>query len=154
MATLPLTEGLFTWPDADPVLLGGQCPACSAITFPTRSGCPRCGSTGLTEYRLAKTGVLWSWTSQGFMPKAPFVGEFASSEPFEPWFVGVVELPGELRLESILVGCTQATLRIGMPMRLDIMPFRIDDAGNQIVTYAFRPAPVTAPTDTKEAGRA
>jgi uncharacterized OB-fold protein len=139
VATIPISEGLFTWPADEPALIGGQCPTCAAMTFPVRTGCPRCGAVGLDRRPLSRTGRLWAWTSQGFLPKAPFAGQFVSAEAFEPWFVGVVELPGQLRLESILVDCTQDALRIDMPMRLVTMPFRTDDAGNEVVTFAFTP---------------
>jgi len=144
VATVPIAEELLTWPDGEPALLGGRCPSCTAVTFPLRSGCPRCGATGLERYPLSRAGALWTWTSQGFLPKAPFTGQFVSEDAFEPWFVGVIELPGELRVESILTGCTQDTLRIGMPMQLVTMPFRTDDSGNEVVTFAF--APDSAPT--------
>jgi len=139
VATVPISEGLFTWPADEPALIGGQCPGCGAVTFPLRTGCPRCGTVDLERHLLGRTGTLWSWTSQGFLPKAPFTGQFVPAEGFEPWFVGVVELPGELRLESILAGCTQDTLRIGMPLRLVMMPFRTDHLGNEVVTFAFAP---------------
>ena len=104
VATIPISEGLFTWPTDEPALIGGRCPGCEAVTFPLRTGCPRCGTVDLERQLLSRTGTLWSWTSQGFPPKAPFTGQFVSAAGFEPWFVGVVELPGELRLESILAG--------------------------------------------------
>jgi uncharacterized protein len=140
MATRPIAEGILTWPDDDPSLLGGRCRECGTYTFPARAGCPRCGSTTMESRPLERTGTLWTWTSQGFVPKSPFAGTFYSADPFEPWFVGLVELPGQLRLESLLVGCTQDTLRIGMPMRLVTMPFSSDGDGDEIVTFAFTPA--------------
>jgi len=140
MAARPIAEGLFTWPDDDPSLIGGCCRDCGSYTFPIRTGCPACGSTALQERLLERTGALWTWTSQGFAPKAPFAGTFFATDPFEPWFVGVIELDGQLRLESLLVGCTQDTLRIGMPMRLVLMTFAITADGDDIVTFAFTPA--------------
>jgi uncharacterized OB-fold protein len=139
VAAVPIAQGLFTWHEGEPTLIGGQCPRCEAVTFPFRPGCPRCGAADLDQRLLSRTGTLWTWTSQGFLPKAPFTGQFVSAEDFQPWFVGVIELPGELRLESLLVGCAQDTLRIGMPMRLVTMPFRTDDAGEEVVTFAFTP---------------
>ena len=139
MARQPIAEGLFTGLDDDPSLLGAQCLSCGTYTFPVRAGCPNCGSTAMETRPLERTGTLWTWTTQGFVPKVPFTGTFFATDPFEPWFVGLIELPGQLRLESILVGCSQETLRIGMPMRLVIMPFRTDDSGATIVTFAFTP---------------
>jgi uncharacterized OB-fold protein len=54
-----------------------------------------------------------------------------------PYGVGYVELPDEVRVESRLT--TTESLRIGMDMELVLMPFRTDDAGNEVVTFAFRP---------------
>jgi uncharacterized OB-fold protein len=155
MSRHPIAEGIFTWPDDDPSLIGGCCTRCGTYTFPARAGCPKCGATTMEPRHLERTGTLWTWTSQGFVPKAPFAGTFFSAEPFEPWYVGLIELPGQLRLESILVGCTQETLRIGMPMRLVVMPLRSTSEGDEIVTFAFAPAEgATAPVDdVKEARR-
>jgi len=159
MAARPIAEGLFTWPDRDPSLIGGCCRDCGAYSFPIRTGCPGCGGTALEERLLERTGTLWTWTSQGFAPKAPFTGTFLVTDPFEPWFVGLIELDGQLRLESLLVGCTQDTLRIGMPMRLALMPFAATADGEEIVTFAFTPAEagddaVTRPGTSPEAAGA
>ena len=147
MGRQPIADGLFTGPDDDPRLIGGRCPGCAAYTFPARTGCPSCGGTAIEPCLLERTGSLWTWTSQGFVPKAPFTGSFFSADAFEPWFVGLIELPGQLRVESILVGCTQEGLRIGMPMRLVLMPFASTSSGDEIVTFAFTP-------DRAEAGEA
>ena len=56
-----------------------------------------------------------------------------------PFAVGYVELPGEVKVETRLVECDATTLRIGMEMELVIVPFRTDDDGNEVVTFAFRP---------------
>jgi uncharacterized protein len=136
----PIAEGLFTWPDDEPSLLGAQCRACGAMTFPVRPGCPRCGATELEGCRLGREGTLWTWTSQGFAPKAPFSGNLlAGSGRFTPWYVGLIEIPGQLRVEGILVDVTEDTIKIGMPMRTVVVPFRVDDSGEEIVTFAFAP---------------
>ena len=134
----PIAEDLFTWPDDEPRLVGARCERCGAITFPVRTGCARCGSTDLGRHLLGRSGTLWTWTSQGFAPKAPFTGNVGVGPDDVPWFVGLVELPGELRVEGLLTGVTQETLRIGMPMRLVVVPFRRDKAG-EVVTFAFTP---------------
>jgi uncharacterized OB-fold protein len=66
---------------------------------------------------------------QRFRPKAPYVGP----EDFEPYGVGYVELPGEVRVEARLTVADPARLRIGMPMELVVVPF------GDGVTYAFAP---------------
>lgn len=140
MSSRPIAAGILTWPDDNPALIGGRCRRCASYTFPARQGCPNCGATDVETCPLERTGTLWTWTSQGFVPKEPFAGTFYSADPFEPWFVGLIELPGQLRLESLLVGCTQDTLKIGMSMRLTTVPLRTTSDGDDIITFAFTPA--------------
>ena len=137
-STAPIVEGLFTWPGDEPRLIGGRCPECGTITFPRQSGCPRCGAQPLEEQLLARRGRLWAWTTQEFPPPAPpYVGP--SGEDFQPFGVGYVELPGELRVEARLTDHRPEHLHEGMAMELAIVPFGIDDEGNERVTFAFRP---------------
>ena len=80
---------------------------------------------------LPSRGTLWTWTTQGFEPKPPYV---ADAGEFEPYGVGYVEFDGLLRVEGRI---TQADgLRIGMPVEV----VAVERAGR--ATYAF--APVTA----------
>jgi uncharacterized OB-fold protein len=137
-ASAPIVEGLFTWPAVEPRLLGGRCGECGTTTFPRQSGCPRCGSQPLDEVLLARRGQLWAWTTQEFPPPAPpFAG--AGGRDFEPFGVGYVELPGELRVEARLTEHRPEHLRVGMEMELVIVPFGTDEEGTELVTFAFRP---------------
>ena len=78
---------------------------------------------------------MWTWTIQCFAPKSPpYAG---TSEDFEPYGVGYVELPGEVRVEARLTEADPAQLRIGMPMELVLVPAPGDGGA---VTFAFRPA--------------
>jgi uncharacterized protein len=67
----PIAAGLFTWPAAEPQLIGSRCSECGAQTFPAQAYCPRCASTSMSEVLLPRTGSLWTWTIQGFRPKSP-----------------------------------------------------------------------------------
>ena len=113
-------------PDA-PVLIGSACRACGTVTFPRQAACPRCTSTDVTERRLARRGTLWSWTIQRFRPKSP---PYTGPEEFEPYGVGYVELPGEVRVEARLTESDPSKLQIGMAMELTLIPE---------ATFAFRP---------------
>lgn len=137
----PIAEGLFTWPDA-PRLLGGSCSECGTTTFPQQASCPRCTATEMREVPLATRGRLWTWTVQGFEPKSPYAGEGT----FEPYGVGYVELAAEAEGASAVLVETRLTehgddrLQIGDEMDLLFVPFRHDQDGQQLVTFAFRPA--------------
>ena len=137
-ASAPIADGIFEWPAADPQLIGGRCTSCGTTTFPYQDGCPRCGARPLETTPLGRRGRLWAWTTQEFPPPAPpYAG--AHGPDFEPFAVGYVELPGELRLEARLTEHRPDRLRIGMEMELVIIPFAADDAGVQLMTFAFRP---------------
>lgn len=134
MTAAPIADGVFTWPSDDPRLLGSRCPECGTHDFPAQASCRRCGAEGCTTVELSPTGTLWTWTTQGFLPKHPYAGPETEGD-FRPYLVGYVELPGEVRVETRLIGVDVADVRIGMPMRLAIVPFRDDT-----LMYAFEPA--------------
>jgi uncharacterized OB-fold protein len=129
---------VFTWPDDEPRLIGGRCRSCAAVVFPTKSSCPRCGTPEMERHLLPHRGTLWTWTTQDFLPKEPYAsGE--TPETFRPYGVGLVQLGDEVRVEARLTESDPAKLRFGMEVELAIVPFRVDDDGTEIVTYAFRP---------------
>jgi uncharacterized OB-fold protein len=136
MTTVPIAEGLFTDGD-DAQLIGSRCTDCDIVTFPTQDSCPRCASTAMTEHLLARTGHLWAWTTQSFPPPTPpYLG--AGGAEFRPFGVGYVEL-GDVKVEARLTESSPDVLRHGMAMALVLVPFRKDDDGNEVVTFAFRP---------------
>lgn len=136
MARVPVAAGLFTWPAQDPQLIGSRCSPCGIVTFPVQESCPRCASTGMAEHLLPRRGRLWAWTTQEFPPPSPpFAGP--TGDDFAPFAIGYVELPGAVRVETRLT--ETSSLRHGMEMELAVVPFRTDDDGNEIVTFAFRP---------------
>ena len=132
----PITDGLFTWPSDEPRLIGSRCNGCGNVSFPAQSSCPRCTGTDVSEHLLARDGVLWTWTVQGFRPKSP---PYTGPAAFEPYAVGYIELPGEVKVESRLVDVDPADLEIGMPMELAVVPFT-PEAGEPVVMFAFRPS--------------
>jgi uncharacterized OB-fold protein len=135
---VPVREGLFTWPDENPRLLGSRCRDCATHVFPSQGSCPRCTGTDVEVVPLGRRGRLWAWTIQGFPPKAPpYRGPV--DEQFRPFGVGYVELPGQVRVESRLTVADPGQLRSGMEMELAIVPFAVDDHGRQLLTFAFRP---------------
>ncbi len=136
MARVPVAEGIFTWPDDDARLIGSRCAACGIVTFPAQGSCPRCASTEMAEHLLPRRGRLWAWTTQAFPPPSPpYAGP--KGDDFVPYGVGYVELGGEVKVEARLT--ETKGLQIGMDMELVLVPFRSDDQGNEIVTFAFRP---------------
>ena len=81
---------------------------------------------------LPRTGTLWSWTIQAFLPKSPPYAGTESPETFRPYAVGYVQLGDMLIVEGRLTRTED--LEIGMQMELDIVPF-----GDGLLTYVFKP---------------
>jgi uncharacterized OB-fold protein len=136
VARSPLAEGIFTGPSDAPQLVGSRCGACGIVTFPSQDSCPRCASTEMAEHPLARRGRLWAWTTQEFPPPSPpYTGP--TGDDFVPYGVGYVELGAEVRVETRLT--ETESLSAGMEMELVLVPFRTDDDGNDVVTFAFRP---------------
>jgi uncharacterized OB-fold protein len=90
----------------------------------------------MAEHLLPRRGRLWAWTTQEFPPPSPpYTGP--AGDAFVPFGVGYVELADEVKVETRLTKAD--ALRIGMDMELVLVPFRTDDDGNEVVTFAFRP---------------
>ena len=119
-----------------PRLIGSVCARCGTVTFPRQSSCPKCTSEDVESRELATRGELWSWTIQSFAPKAPPYLP-GGVEEFEPYGVGYIELPGEVRVEARLTESDPERLWIGMPMELTLIP--VPGAPDKL-TYAFRAA--------------
>jgi uncharacterized OB-fold protein len=129
----PSESDLFCMLDDEPRLIASRCETCSEITFPEQPSCPRCASQSVARELVGPRGVLWTWTVQTFAPKPPFL----AADPFEPFGVGYVELPGQLRVESRLTESDPSRLRIGLPMKLTL----VDLPGHpNRTTFAFEPA--------------
>ncbi|MEE4206952.1 MAG: OB-fold domain-containing protein [Erythrobacter sp.] len=124
--------------DPEPHLMGGRLPS-GEIVFPMPKGD---AAKAVEPYRLSRRGKLWSWTSQGFLPKEPYEGPGSgpgaggSGGPpdFRPFLIGYVELPGEVIVETRIVDASLDDLELGMDMEFCIVPFNATHD-----TYAFRP---------------
>ena len=136
----PVEDGVFTLAPDGPRLLGSRCTECGTHTFPVQDGCPRCTGTHMELVELARRGYLWTWTIQGFPPKSPpYIGE-TNPDRFEPFGVGYVELPGQLKVEARLTESDPSRLQIGMEMELVLVPLASNGDEGQVVTFAFSPA--------------
>jgi uncharacterized OB-fold protein len=132
MESIPVCAGLFEL-DADGGgrLLGGRCGACGRHHFPATDLCPYCSADGCATRALSRRGVLCLFTTVVNRPPG-YSGEV-------PFGFGVVELPEGLRVIARLTETDAARLDFGMPVHLTFVPLHIDDAGRQVMTYAFAP---------------
>ena len=125
--TAAVRDGPVEIVDGAARLVAGRCVDCASMSFPLRGRCPSCGGD-VERVLLPTRGTLWTWTTQGFEPKPPYV---ADEGEFTPYGVGYVEFGGFLRVEGRL---TRADgLEIGMPVEV----VAVERAGR--TTYAFAP---------------
>ena len=136
---LPVSAGLFELAgesSSGAHLLGGFCPACRRYHFPASGDCPYCAGQACERRPLSTRGRLCLFTTVVNRPPG-YTGEV-------PFGFGVVELPEGLRLIARLTESDVQRLAFDMPVRLAIVPLHLDDAGRQVVTYAFAPEPPEA----------
>jgi uncharacterized OB-fold protein len=138
VSQIPFAPDVFTWPSDEPQLIGARCPSCAAVTFPFQSSCPRCGDAHMEQHLLPRRGTLWTWTTQEFLPKEPYAGG-ETMETFRPYGVGLVQLDDEVRVEGRLTESDVSKLAFGMEVELEVVPFRVEPDGTEVVVYAFAP---------------
>ena len=139
---IPLETGIFSWPPdcpGHPYLIGSRCTNCGNHTFPAQSGCPKCAGAETEVLALSRRGTLWTWTVQAFPPKSPPFRGAVDPTHFQPFGVGYVELPGQVKVEARLTEVEFDALTIGMELELVLIPLTTDDDGNDVMTFAFRP---------------
>ena len=136
--TVPIAEGLFTWPSNDPRLLGSKCRACGVVIFPAQSSCPACSSTDTKNIEMERRGKLWTYTIQGFLPNRPPYEGPETAETFKPFGVGYVELADQTRVQTRIKTRDVSKLKIGMEMELVVEKYMERD-GKDVIAYFFQP---------------
>ncbi|MGW5382649.1 Zn-ribbon domain-containing OB-fold protein [Nocardia sp. NPDC003963] len=129
---------ISTWPDGDFRLVGGACAECGATVFPVQELCPRCSRPSVAAVNLPGEGVLVAWTTQGFLPGPPYLGD-TTAQTFVPFGVGLVQLGDVIRVEGRLTENDPAKLEFGMRVGLTTVALGTDTAGDDVLTFAFQP---------------
>lgn len=133
---IPVAEDLFRWAGHEPALLGSRCAGCGAHYFPKALSCrnPSCEDKRLEQALLGRTGRLWSWTVQAYRPPALF-----RMDDWQPYAIGLVEIPEGLRILGMLTGCALDELHVDMPVELVTEPLYRDEEGTEVLTYKYAP---------------
>jgi uncharacterized OB-fold protein len=145
---IPVAEGLFTWPDERPRLIGSRHPQTGAVSFPAAEP-----GAGEEQVLLSPVGTLFTWTTQQFVPPSPPYAEDTDADLFEPYAVGYVELAEGILVEARLTESDPQRLTIGQEMELVVIPFRLTSGTDgaperEIMTFAFAPVGGAAPAET------
>ena len=132
---VPVQDGLFYQPrsrEERPYLIGTKCHICGYISFPKLLVCPRCvKKETMEEIHLGGKGKIDTFSTcnvalPGF--KAPSIQAY-------------IHLEEGARIWSLITGVepSDEMLKIGTDVELVIGKLREDAAGNEIMSYQFRP---------------
>jgi len=134
---IAVADDLFTVDETGTALLGARCTGCGTHYFPQPVSCrnPECDRKDLEIATLGRTGVLFSWTVQHYQPPALF-----RVDDWQPYAIGLVELPEGLRVLAMLTGAPPGEVAIGSPLTLTTVALYRDDEGRDVSTYAYAPS--------------
>lgn len=116
-----------------PALVASRCPDCGTVYYPRSDTCrnPACEGAPQPE-RIAGEGTLYSYTIQHYKPPDLF-----GMEAWEPYALGLVDMPHGVRVMGKIAGIPFDALEIGMPVRLSAETLSETD-GEALVTHVFR----------------
>jgi len=134
----PIADGLMNWPSDPPQLIAGRCKGCGNLFFPVRPDFhhPDCPKREVEETLLSRTGILSSFTIHHYQPPPPF-----RMEPFEPYAIGVAELPEKIQVIGMLCGALFDELRVGQAVELVTGRLFDDEAGFEVHTWKWKVLP-------------
>src|SRR3954471_6690917 len=113
-ARVPIRDGLLTEPLSDLAqvrLMGSRCADCSETSLGRHAICPNCGKAATNPLPLSPRGRLWTYTIVRHRPP----GDYKGPDPFEPFGLGLVELPDGVRVLAP-IECDLAALKIGLEL--------------------------------------
>jgi uncharacterized protein len=126
-------EGLFVRPKSPsekPHLIGSKCKKCGEVTFPKQPWCANCGGE-CEELLLSSGGKLYSFSNVNNPVPEGYKGPI-------PYGVGSVEVDG-VRIMCNITEPDPAKLKIDMDMELVVGSLFVDDDGNDVIGFQFRP---------------
>ena len=131
-----IQEGLFeppATPSSKPRLFGGRCKACGEIVFPPVEYClkPDCRSE-VEKIELSSKGKLYSYT----------IARISTPLFSPPYVIAVVELPEGIKILSRMDidESDFDKLEINMDLDLTVGVVGLNDKGQRVLSYMFKPA--------------
>lgn len=132
---IPVQEGLFylpSSPEEKPYLIGAKCRVCGYVSFPKLLVCPCCVMKDtMEEIHISGKGTIDTFSIC-----------YAALPGFQaPSIQAYINLDEGARIWSLItdVEPSDENLGIGMDVELTIGKLRDDAAGNEIVSYQFKP---------------
>jgi len=134
---VPVADGLFAETPHGPRLLGSRCATCRTPYFPKSPVCrnPACNESMVEEADFGPSGTLWSYSVQHYPPPPPAKYD----EPYVPYALGLVDLTEGLRVLARISTDDPESLQVGAQVELVLEKLYSDGAGNDVITWKFRP---------------
>jgi uncharacterized OB-fold protein len=114
-------------------LLGNRCRECGQAYFPPREVCPGCFAEGresqMEKLKLSSRGKLYSYSTIQVAPK----------RFMPPYSLGYVDFPEGVRVLGQLAAPDPAKLKLDMEVEAELGRIAIDEQGNEVFSYKFRP---------------
>ena len=123
------------YPLKDIRLMGSRCCDCGEVFLGEVAVCQQCQGNNIESIPLSRNGTLYSYTVARNRPPGEYKG---LDNPFQPFPIGLVELPEGVRILSVLQ-CDIDHLEIDMKLELSIQKLYEDDEGRIVLTYIFKP---------------
>ena len=133
---VPELPDLFDWTQDGVRLQSAKCNSCGTYFFPAshHQHRPGCSREGVENVFLSKKGKLATYTVQYYMCPPPF----KTTGDITPYGIGMVEFPEGISVTGILTETDLNALKIGLDMETTTYTLYKDEAGNDVVTWAFR----------------
>jgi len=112
-----------------------KCSGCGKVFFPPRRVCSKCRGTAFEKTTLPQEGKIATYTVIRVAPSG-FVDE-------APYAVGIVSLPGDIKVTAQIVDCDPDRLAIGDKVRLEFRRVR-QDGESGIICYGYKFVPVAS----------
>lgn len=110
-------------------LFGSKCKKCGDYGFPPRKICKKCLSEEVEKVELSGRGVIHS---SAVVVNAPLGFE-------GPYGIAYIDLEEGPRLFAQLASSNPEEIKPGTEVEMVIGPLRIDEKGNEVIGYKFKP---------------
>jgi uncharacterized OB-fold protein len=133
---VPELPDLFDWTQDGVRLQSAKCNSCGTYFFPAshHQHRPGCSREGVENVFLSKRGKLATYTVQYYMCPPPF----KTAGDITPYGIGMVEFPEGISVAGIIAETDLNALKTGLDMETTTFSLYKDDAGNDVVTWAFK----------------